>query len=112
MLLSHLLKNAIRIGSLEVIDAGGAGLAQIAIDDDDPLHRPPQGDRPLAQGILPSRALGVLEDLANRGLTYVQIGVSFEMVGGDFVGVMVVHAVASRDVRPPLRIMFVSTKVT
>jgi len=38
--------------------AVGARLAEIAVDDDDPIEAPAQGDRPFAQAVLALRALG------------------------------------------------------
>ena len=60
---------------------GGAGTAEIRIDDDDTLNGPAQRHGALAQGVLAPRALGVLEHLAQRGLTHVQIRVATQVIG-------------------------------
>jgi hypothetical protein len=50
---------------LEAIPSGGgrAGGALIAVDHGDLLVRPAQRDGPAAQGVLPLRGLGVVDDL-------------------------------------------------
>ena len=55
------------------------GVTEIAVDDDDALHRPTQGYRALAKIILSYRALRVLKHLAQRGLPYIQVSVSLQM---------------------------------
>jgi hypothetical protein len=62
------------------IHCGSPRLPQVAVDDDDPIVRPPQGDSMLAQAILPFGALRVLEHLTERGLPDVEIGVPLQMV--------------------------------
>ena len=56
-----------------------AGLTLVAVDDNDVFETPPQGDRTLFEGILSLGALGVLEDLLHRGLSYVEIGLALEV---------------------------------
>ena len=48
------------------ISRSGAGLSEVAVDHDNPIKRPAQGDSALPERILPVSALGVLEDLAQR----------------------------------------------
>ena len=60
-----------------------SGLAEIAIDDMDPLDRPACGDRAITQRILALRTLAVLGNLAQRRLADIEIGIALEMVGGD-----------------------------
>jgi hypothetical protein len=55
------------------------GLTEIAIDDDDALHRPAQGYCALAKIILSLRAFRIRKHLAQRGLPYIQISVSLQM---------------------------------
>src|SRR5262245_63447210 len=62
---------------------GGARLALVAVDDDDLLLCPAQRDRALAERVLPRGALGILEDLPQRGLPDVEICGPLEMWGGD-----------------------------
>ena len=66
----------------------GAGLAQIAVDDDDLIDGPAERDRALTQGVLPLRALGVLEDLPERRLADVEIRRAPQMARRDFLGDM------------------------
>ena len=66
------------------INGRSARLALVMINDDNPFLRPTQGQSALAQPILPLRALRVFEHLAQRGLADVEIGRTFEMLGGDF----------------------------
>jgi hypothetical protein len=54
-------------------------LPQITIDDDDLFGAPAQSHSVLAESILPLRAFRVLEDLANRRLPNVQVGVAFQV---------------------------------
>src|SRR5213594_113671 len=68
-----------------------AGLAEIGVDDDDLPFRPSQRDRTLAQRILPRGAFGILEDLAHRRLTHVQIRVALEMNGSDLLMSFHIH---------------------
>ena len=62
------------------IRGGGAGLAQIAIDDDDLPFAPSQRPGLLFQGILPVRAFGVLHDLAQCRLPHIEVGSPFQML--------------------------------
>ncbi len=59
----------------------GCRLPEVAVDHDDPLDRPAQGHRTLPKIILPYGALGVLQHLAQGGLSDVQICVSLQMAG-------------------------------
>ena len=52
----------------------GPGVALVAVDDDDLLGRPAQGDGPLAQGVLAGGGLGVGQHLAQGGLADIQVG--------------------------------------
>jgi hypothetical protein len=61
----------------------GPGLPLVAVDDDDLLGRPSQRHGPLAQRVLPLGALGILEDLAERGLPHVEVSVASQVAGGD-----------------------------
>ena len=74
--------------ALEALAVGGAraGLPEIAVDDDDAIKRPAERDSPFAQRVLALGALGVLEDLTQRRLPYVQVGHAREVRGGDFLG--------------------------
>ena len=56
------------------VGGGGAGVALVAVDDDDPLERPAERDRPVAQGVLADGALGVLQHLPQRALPDVEVG--------------------------------------
>ena len=49
-------------------------MSLVAVDDDDLLGRPAEGDGPLAQGVLAGGGLGVVEHLAQGGLAHVEIG--------------------------------------
>ena len=67
------------------VDARCPGLAKVAVDHPDPLHRPAQRHRPLPQGVLAQGALGVLEHLPHRGLAHVQVGVAPQVALGHFL---------------------------
>jgi hypothetical protein len=55
-------------------------MSQIVVDYYHPLQRPAQGYRPLPQGILAFGALGILKDLPESALSYIQIGIPLEVV--------------------------------
>jgi hypothetical protein len=57
------------------------GVTEVAVDDNDALHRPTQRYCALAKVILSYRAFCVLNDLTQRGLPYIQIRVSLQMAG-------------------------------
>ena len=65
------------------VGGGGRRVPQVLVDHDDALVGPPQGERPFAQGVLPRRALGVLEDLLERALADVQARKPLKMTGSD-----------------------------
>ncbi len=48
------------------------GVSQIAIDHDDLVTRPSQGDGAVMQCVLTLAALRILEDLSHRGLPHVE----------------------------------------
>ena len=48
------------------VSRAGAGLPEVAVDDDDPIERPAQRDSALPKRILAVSALSVFEDLAQR----------------------------------------------
>src|SRR5580658_9522665 len=77
------------------IDSRCARLSEIAVDDDNALHWPTQGDGILAQPILPLGAFGVFENLAKRGLADVKIGVTFEVASVHFLVCYACHESAS-----------------
>ena len=74
---------------------GGARQAEIAVDHHDAFGPPAQGDRSLAQGVLPGRAFGILEHLAHGRLAHIQISVPAQVVGTDLL-VGFAHAASSR----------------
>ena len=61
-----------------------AGLALVAVDDDDLIVAPAEGGRAAAKGILPLRALDVLDDLSHRRLPDVEISAPFEVMRLNF----------------------------
>src|ERR1700675_717117 len=61
-----------------------AGLALVAIDDNDLVVAPAERGRTAAKGVLPLRALDVLDDLSHRRLADVEISVPFEMMRLNF----------------------------
>jgi hypothetical protein len=61
------------------IDRTRARLPEIGIDDDDLIETPPQRHGPLTQSILALGTLGILQDLAQRRLAHVEIGVSLQV---------------------------------
>jgi len=77
------------------IDSRCTGLPQVAVDDDDALHRPAQGNRLLAQSVLTLGAFGIFEHLAKRGLADVKVGVSLQVPGVHFLVCDACHGVAS-----------------
>ena len=62
----------------------GAGLALIAVDNDDLVVAPAKRDRPAAKSILALRAFDILEDLPHRGLPDIEISAPFEVMGLNF----------------------------
>jgi len=64
------------------VGSGRTGLAKVAIDHDHAIARPSESYGALPQRVLSLRALRVLDDLSQSGLTHVQIGVAFEMTRG------------------------------
>ena len=68
----------------EPLPVGCAGFPEVTVDDDDLFLTPAEFQCPLAKSVLPPRALGVLDHLAQRGLVDVEIGGSLEMVLGHF----------------------------
>ncbi len=89
------------------IDRAGPRLAEIAVDDDDPIIGPAQRDGTLAESILALRALGILDDLSDRRLPDVQIGIPLEVAGRDFLVSFGVHRVISLR---PARAMLASSR--
>lgn len=73
--------------ALEALAVGGTrpGLAEIAVDDDDAIERPTKCNGTVAQRVLTQRALGVLQDLAQRRLTHIQVGHAREVRGRDLL---------------------------
>ena len=69
----------------QAIIGGGAGLAQVVINNDHLLRRPAQGDGPIAEGVLASGALRVLVNLLEGRLADVEEGVSRQVLGGDLL---------------------------
>ena len=61
-----------------------AGLALVAVDDDDLLVAPAECGRAAAQRVLPLCALDVFDDLSHRRLPDVQVSAALEMMGLDF----------------------------
>ena len=59
----------------------GSGLTEVGVDHDNPLGRPAERHRPLAQCILAARALRVLDHLAHRGLAHIEVGVAAQVAG-------------------------------
>ena len=66
------------------IDSRCAGLSEIAVDDDNALHGPAQGNGMLAQSVLPLGAFGILEHLAKGRLADIKIGVPPQVPGVHF----------------------------
>src|SRR5207247_8933303 len=61
------------------VRGAGAGLPLVDVDGDDLGRGPAQGDRPAAQVVLAGGGLGVAEDLLERGLADMEIGVAVQM---------------------------------
>jgi len=68
-----------------------ARLALVAIDGNDLVVAPAQRDRTATKGILPLRALDVLDDLSHRRLPDIKVSAPFEVLRLDFK--RCVHAV-------------------
>src|SRR5438270_1387585 len=68
-----------------------ARLSEIAIDDDDTIRRPSQGNRPLTKRILPGGALRVLQDLPKRALSYIQVGIALQLARRHLLAHLAVH---------------------
>src|SRR5207245_10339760 len=70
----------------------GAGLPLVAVDDDDLLGGPAERHGALPQGVLPLRALRVLEHLPERRLSDVEVRVALEVPRRDLlVGLAAQH---------------------
>ena len=76
-------------------DRGGTRLAEISIDNDDPIVWPAQRDRALAERILAFGTLGVLKHLPDRRLPDIQVGAALEVTGGDFLMRLDTHTLIS-----------------
>ncbi len=59
-------------------------MALVDVDDDDPVGGPAQCDRPPTQVVLAAGRFGVVDDLIQRGVAHVQVGVAAQVRGGDF----------------------------
>src|SRR5436309_2931529 len=77
------------------VDTGGPRLSEIGINHDHLFDRPTEGDRLLAQGILPLGTLAVLEHLAQARLPDVEVGVTLEVAGTHLLLPLVSHDRAS-----------------
>jgi len=65
--------------------AGGlAALTLIVVDDNDAILRPAERYGPATQSVLALGALRVFQNLAQRGLTDIEIGGALEVFGADF----------------------------
>src|SRR5208282_476819 len=64
---------------------GSSRLAEIGVDDHDVVLRPAQSNGALTKAILTLRAFGVFKHLAEGGLSHVDIRISFQMTGSDFL---------------------------
>ena len=69
---------------LEPFPVGGAGtgVALVGVDGDDLRRGPAQRRSPMPQRVLPGGGLGVVEDLLERGLAHIQVGVAGQVPGG------------------------------
>ncbi len=61
------------------------GLPEVAVDHDDPIERPAERGRSIAQRVLALRTLGVLENLAQRRLAHIEVRHAREMCGSDLL---------------------------
>jgi len=88
------------------------GLAQVVVDDDHPLRRPPEILGARHQAVLEARRLPMVEDLLDRGLPDIDDGEAVVMAGRDLLrapqagrrvsGVRRVHRAPPRRCRGPL----------
>jgi hypothetical protein len=70
-----------------------AGATEVVIDDDDVL--PSESFSSPLQGVLAAPTLGVVGELIGRGLSYIYVCASCEMIGGDLI-----HRVTPPRLRP------------
>src|SRR5215472_7116322 len=79
--------------ALETLAVGGtgAGLPEVTVDHDDPVKRPAQCHRALPQRILAVSTLGVLDDLAQRGLAHVEVGQARKVCSRNLLMSFAVH---------------------
>lgn len=75
------------------IDSRCTGLSPIAVNDDNALRGPAQGNSVLAQSVLRLGAFGVFENLAKRGLADVKIGVPLQVTNVHFLVCDACHGV-------------------
>ena len=80
-----------QIAEAAAVAAVGSRLALVLVDHPDALRRPAERRRPLAQPILAPRALGVLHDLAKRGLAHVEAGFALQMMRRDLARIRFRH---------------------
>src|SRR6266567_6936762 len=73
------------------IPRGRGGVTQIAVDNDDLVARPPEGDGAVAQPVLTLGALRVLENLSHRGLPHIEQGSSLEVAWRNLLVLLSVH---------------------
>ena len=77
----------------------GAGQAEVAINDMNALDRPPQGHGPIPQCVLAFCALGILQNLPERGLTHIEKRIAPKVLCGHFLELVSRHG-WRRDVGP------------
>jgi hypothetical protein len=62
-----------------------ARVAEVPVDHDDVLDRPAQRHRALAERVLALGTLGVFNDLAQRRLPHIEIGLAAQVARGDLL---------------------------
>ena len=92
------------------IDSRGSGFSLVRVDYDDAFERPSQTHRLLPQVVLPLRAFGVFEDLPQRRLPNVEIGIAPQVLGGH-LGMNVPREAHEADSFLGSRIMSTRTRV-
>ena len=86
------------------IDAGGAGAAEILVNDDDLFARPAEPASPISQGLLQARRFAVLLNLTQARLADVDHGLPVAMTRADLLWKQAIRRERSRDHgRPPDR---------
>src|SRR5207249_1177466 len=92
------------------VRGGRAREAEVRVDDDDAVCRPPERHGALPERVLALGALGVLDDLPDGRLADVEVGVALEVQGRDLLVRLGGHAFVSFSWLPSTMLASTRTK--